>query len=710
MTTTPATSPLQRPRVQRDVVAAWKSPLLQTTLALLLFLAAGGLWIFLAPFSAYSQYAVLVHTLAGIVFLGPYAVYQFRHFQETWRRPLNHVLLLGYTGGVALLVAVVSGVVLTVESAIGTRISYAWQMTHIVSGLALIPLLGLHVAFAIVLRGREGSASESGTAGRELRRSARTALVRSCVATAALLLVPLAAAALYGGLDPSGAFPADYGYKYGSRPFAPSLAVTASGGAIEPLALAGSASCGTSGCHEQIVREWEPSAHRYASRSYFFQEIQRAMAQNNGPESTRYCGGCHDPIALFSGAKNIYDEDLSSHGADEGVSCASCHSITKSDVKGNANYVIEPPRRYLFEEKKGAVARLLSSFLIRAYPAHHVTSYSRDLYKTPEYCGACHKQFIDEEINRVGWVQLQNQYDNWRKSHWFKPLADDPNKADPAATLSCRECHMRLVPGSDDPASGDSQDFNRAVADGSHRSHRFIGANQWHPVLHGLPGAAEHVRLTEEWLRGETVVPEIQDRWAKGPAVPIELIVPPKVAPGDQVTVRTIVSSNKVGHDFPTGPLDIIQCWVELRVHDETGKEVFASGRVDEKGFIDEGSFMFKAEGIDKTGNLIDRHNLWEMVGARFRRSLFPGFSDSAEFSFTCPSAAARMAPLPPEREATFRAPEGAAQTLRVEARLRYRKVDQTLINFVAPGKGLTAPITDLSTAKGTIRIEPRRE
>jgi hypothetical protein len=41
-----------------------------------------------------------------------------------------------------------------------------------------------------------------------------------------------------------------------------------------------------------------------------FQGIQNVMAKQNGAESTRYCGGCHDPISLFSGAKNIFVENL----------------------------------------------------------------------------------------------------------------------------------------------------------------------------------------------------------------------------------------------------------------------------------------------------------------------------------------------------------------------------------------------------------------
>ena len=94
-----------------------------------------------------------------------------------------------------------------------------------------------------------------------------------------------------------------------NRPFAPSLAKTDTGGAFDGRSLAGSQSCGTTGCHEQIAQEWQPSAHRYAAMDKIFLGIQEVMAKQNGAESTRYCGGCHDPISLFSGTKNIFADE-----------------------------------------------------------------------------------------------------------------------------------------------------------------------------------------------------------------------------------------------------------------------------------------------------------------------------------------------------------------------------------------------------------------
>jgi hypothetical protein len=457
------------------------------------------------------------------------------------------------------------------------------------------------------------------------------------------------------------------------------------------------------GCHEEIVKEWEPSAHRYAAMDPAFQAIQANMARQNGPESTRYCGGCHDPISLFSGSKNFYtehDELTALQGYQEGVSCLGCHAVREVDVKGNANFKIGQPVRYMYEmeydESPGPVKRGLRDFLIRAYPRPHVRSLSKTLFKTPEYCAGCHKQFVDEEVNNVGWVQLQNQYDNWRKSKWNHP-------GNATRTIECRECHMPLV-ASSDPAAGDGGDYNRNPKDGKHRSHRFLGANQMMPTLLKLPGGAEQEALVHEWLQGKREIPEIAAKWAEGPAVALELLTPKTARPGEAVAIKAVVTSNKVGHDYPTGPLDIIQSWVELVVKDDAGRVVFASGTVDDKGFIQAGAFMFKAEPVDQYGNLIDRHNLWEMVGVRHRRALFPGFSDVADFSPLCPDVR-RVKKAFPDRAVTVPAPRGG-EHLVVAARLLYRKVDQYLLNFMfGAEKGITAPITEIASATKTVRI-----
>jgi hypothetical protein len=260
---------------------------------------------------------------------------------------------------------------------------------------------------------------------------------------------------------------------------------------------------------------------------------------------------------------------------------------------------------------------------------------------------------------------------------------------------------------SQDPASGDALDYNRTATDGRHRSHRFIGANQVMPALLKLPGADRQTELTEKWLRGEIDVPEIADKWSRGPAVALDLVSPESVMPGGEIAIKAVVTSNKVGHDFPTGPLDIIQSWVELKVSDMDGALVYTSGTVDDRHFIQPGSFMFKAEPVDQYGNLIDRHNLWEMVGVRYRRSLFPGFSDTAEYSFRCPgNATSDSEPTRSDRTFQLQAPAGGHRELKVTARLLYRKIDQYLLNFLfGESSGLTTRITEMARAEAVIRV-----
>jgi hypothetical protein len=684
----------------------WRRRLLQCVAGLVVFETLTGLSIWLLPFSVSNQLIVLFHTAGGIAFVAPYVWYQIRHWRIYRAIRISHVVLTGYFAMVASVVLIVSGIVLTVQAIAGTRISYGWDLAHIIATFGLVASVVPHVV-TLMRRAARAGASVSGALLRPA--AGRFASVTLFLAVASFVPVAVTTA-VYRSPKLNNDLPKDYSYVFGpDRPFAPSLARTASGGAYDARSLAGSKSCGTSGCHKQIYDEWAVSAHRYSAMDAAFQKVQSVMGDQNGPESTRYCGGCHDPISLFSGTKNIFVKDLTGQsGYQEGVSCVACHAIKETDVKGNAAYVMTQPARYLFELDSGRVSSIVRDFLIRSYPRHHVASLQHKLFKSPEFCAACHKQFIDKEINKVGWVQLQNQFDNWRKSRWNHP-------GDPTKTIECRECHMPLQE-SHDPARGDDRDYNRTPDDGKHRSHRFLGANQMMPLVLKLPGADEHVRLTERWLRGEMDVPEIAGKWRKGPAVPIELIAPAIAKSGGPVTIQAVLTNNKTGHDFPTGPLDIIQAWVELSVTDQAGNVIYQTGQRDSSHFIAPGSFMFKAEPVDQYGNLIDRHNLWEMVGVRFRRALFPGFSDRESFTFVCPGNIVQQresvkamrgdSASPLDRSVAFRVPGARVTELHVTAKLMYRKADQFLLNFLfTKESGLTAPVTMMSEDHKTIRV-----
>jgi hypothetical protein len=684
---------------QRATSVGWETRLARLSMAALVFEVVTGLAITLLPFHAAVQWSVLLHTVMGALALLPLAWYCARHWRDYRHHAASQVTVLGYAGLLALAVCALSGVALTWQGLFALRISGWLRQTHLISTLVTLAALGPHVVAAFVRVARLGAVpGASGYAWRTLG------------ATALGLVVIAVLAAAYSGARHTNVFPEDYSYHYGTnRPFAPSLARTDTGGAFDAPSLAGSRSCGTAGCHDQIVEEWLPSAHRYAAMDPVFQGIQNVMAQQNGPESTRYCGGCHDPISLFSGTKNIFVENLTGlHGYREGVSCLACHAIRETDIKGNASYTVTQPREYLWQWQTNGLGRVARDFLLRTYPDEH-NKLGKRAFKKPEYCAACHKQFIDQEVNRVGWVQLQNQYDNWAASHWN-------HKGDARKTIECRECHMPLV-ASRDPAAGDAADYNRTAGDRQHRSHRFLGANQLVPQMCELEGAEQQTKLIEAWLQGKMDIPEIRDKWRGGAIVNVSLRLPPSVAPGESIPLRVVLSSNRVGHDFPTGPLDIIQSWLEIHVTDDAGRAVFSSGRRDEKNFIEPGTFLFKAEPVDQHGNLIDRHNLWEMVGVRYRRALFPGYSDTVQFTIPCSAAlapagettAAPAAAGPIESELTVEAPVAPGK-YHLTVILQYRKVDQFLLNYIFGDNKYTAPVTEIARATATVEVKTKTQ
>jgi len=666
----------------------WAAWLARAAAAILLFELISGLAVTVGPFQPAVEWGLLLHTIAGVLATALLTLYFARHWNNYSGQALSDVLLLGYVGLGALAICLLSGVAVTWQGLFALKTAPWLRYTHLISTLLAFAASMPHLFIAWLRRRAEVTRSAAGWLG--------SSVAWSLIAFAAAAVLTVA----YSGTKYKNVFPSDYSFIYGKgRPFAPSLARTSTNGAFDPRSLGGSETCGSSTCHTQIYEEWKPSAHRYAAMDPIFQGVQTVMAKQNGPESTRYCGGCHDPISLFSGTKNILVENLTGlTGYNEGISCVSCHSIQKTDIRGNANYTMTQPVDYLWQwSPAGTAGATARNFLIRTYPRQHA-QLSKRMYKKPEYCAACHKQFIDQEVNRVGWVQLQNQYDNWAASHWNK-------KGDARATVECRECHMPLVESSD-PAAGDTSDYNRTADDHKHRSHRFLAANNFVPALLHLDGSQKHIQLTEKWLHGDIDIPEIRSKWADGPIVRIRLEVPPTVAPGQKLPIRVVLVSNKVGHDYPTGPLDMIQSWVEMRVQDEHGKTIFSSGQRDDRNFLVPGTFLFKAEPVDQYGNLIDRHNLWEMVGVRYRRSLFPGYSDTVEYNVLCPSGAPSVQVHSGDDVKEFSVATARPGTLRIDATLQYRKMDQFLLNYVMGEKaGLTAPVVEISGTTASVCV-----
>ena len=655
--------------------AKWHSKLMIWVVGILFFELISGLVIYLGSFSITTQAFVVIHTALGLVVVIPYIIYQIRHWLSYRNNNLTQHKLLGYIAMSAAAVTAITGIILSYEAVFLTRIIYLWDQIHIVATFAFLLSVVPHIGLLLI---RDYKATKE-KKDNSLLKKEKVFGFRILFVISILIAIGVLFIYASNPIEFQNTFPADYQFNYGKdKPFEPSLATTKDGGAIDARLMGNSKTCITSGCHTNIGHEWEANAHRYSAMDPAFRVIQHAMAVEKGPASTRYCGGCHDPISLLSGSKNLDDTKLTNPlGLDEGVSCVSCHSMTKVDVKGNAQYQITKRVPYMYELEKGKTAKFLSDFIIRAYPKHHVSTFGKTILKTPEFCGSCHKQFIDKQVNGVGTVQLQNQYDSWRKSHWNHP-------GEALKTIECRECHMPLE-SSFDPANGDLKDYNRTINDDQHRSHRFLGGNQLMPTLLKLPGGDKQVALIEKWLKGEMQIPEIKNKWHNGPVIPIKLRTPETIMAGQEVKIDVTVTNNKSGHHFPTGPLDLIQAWVELTVKDGNGNMIYSSGVLDKNHFIPPGSVIYRAQPVDQFGSDIDNHNLWNLVGIKFSRALYPRFSDQLKYNFIYKSV--------------IQGQKNTNDTLYVTAKLNYRKFNQFVLNTFFSDNGkidITAPVTVL--------------
>jgi len=101
------------------------------------------------------------------------------------------------------------------------------------------------------------------------------------------------------------------------------------------------------------------------------------------------------------------------------------------------------------------------------------------------------------------------------------------------------------------------------------------------------------------------------------------------------------------------------------------------------------------------------------MVGVRYRRALFPGYSDTVEYLIDCPTTIAPAgdeAVLYKAGDQEIKEYEGpvveATGEYEVVAKLMYRKVDQFLINFLlGEDSGLSAPVVQMTETRAKVKV-----
>ncbi len=179
-----------------------------------------------------------------------------------------------------------------------------------------------------------------------------------------------------------------YNFAFGKEsPFLPSNAMSVNGQFLNPKSFYTAQYCGH--CHQEAYHQWRQSVHSNSFRAPWYLKNVNMLIDEKGVQFSRHCEGCHNPVALLSG-------DLSQGMPkkrpfeDEGLTCSTCHSIQSTDATGTGSYVMGIPA-VLVDEKGAPVTRPVSDSEILAHLDRHSKAVMRPLYKTAEFCAACHK-------------------------------------------------------------------------------------------------------------------------------------------------------------------------------------------------------------------------------------------------------------------------------------------------------------------------------
>lgn len=632
--------------------------------------------------STWQQWTVFVHLLSGIIVTFILLPYVVTHFRRTigFRRP--GVIFTGLLSVFIATSLVFSGWHIMV---FGQLEKSRWLYDlHWLSASGFVALLGVHLLLHVLLLPENRKVND------QARFPSLTRLVITQTGKisgfAFLFIVGCSLIYSFTATEYSQqAVAKNYEYTYGKHPFRPSQTETFSGSFIDRRQIGDSERC--LNCHSDIGRQWLSSIHKQAASDPSYVTNINLLEKKKGIHATRYCEGCHAPVALLSGELSPGGQHGSIPGTmanNEGVSCMACHGIDEVvHVKGVASFRFKPKEDYLFAHSEQFLFRKLHDLLVRVKPDQHIADMGRSVLQDPKLCATCHAQFMDKNMNGIGWIKMQDEYSAWLDSPYSHK--NEENFAD-THVQRCQDCHMPLEKSRDPSAN----------QDGLIRAHHFPGANTFLPILNN---DHEQFNATKSFLQANKVRVNIDKPHRKDAVQTLQALdesirsleeTPYYYYLNEDARIRLVVSNTGVGHDFPGGTIDINEAWIEFRVMDAEGRTVFASGLVDEKGFVDPDAYFYRALPVDKQGKLVWKHDLFNMAGESFRRVIKAGESDIVGYD--------------------FKVPAWAKSPLTVTASLKYRKLNKRYSSWALKDKDFDLPIIDMAWDSLMIPVKVRKE
>jgi len=340
------------------------------------------------------------------------------------------------------------------------------------------------------------------------------------------------------------------------------------------------------GCHQEIYLQWKDSVMAQAWRDPIYKALLKRASEATDGKLDNFCIGCHSPIGMT--VEGAMEGETIDTAEVPGVNCETCHNISDISGRDNGAYVLTPDATA--PSKKYGPRRDAES-------PYHASSYSA-LHTRSEFCSACHN--VTHPFNGT---PIERTYDEWSESAYNEE------------GVQCQDCHMT-------PGPGVRQNPGKSAPMGKERgtvySHYFTGGNV---TLH------RHFNQTEMAERATAMLQS---------AATMEFVKPPGTLPdGELITITLKVSNTGAGHKLPTGFPEGREVWVDFRVLDADGRQVYRSGAVRD-GLTEPGTQSFKVKLGDKDGNVVDL-NVWEVDRVLSDNRILPKGYALVEYSFVIP-------------------------------------------------------------------------
>jgi tetratricopeptide (TPR) repeat protein len=439
---------------------------------------------------------------------------------------------------------------------------------------------------------------------------------------------------------------------------------------LEPGAFPDAAYCGH--CHQEAYSQWRQALHSNSFRTPFYRTSVNVLLRTKGPEFARHCDSCHNPVGVFAGALDSNSTVDRSFDRD-GLTCMTCHSIQSvKPVLGNGGFTMAVPA-VMVDEQGNRIPGKVPDAEILAHTDRHSRAVMQDIYKTPEFCGACHKANLPPMLNGYKWIRAFTAYDEWQNSKFSQR---NPLTFYTADFTTCQGCHMQR-------AAITLPDYG--AKHGTLASHRWLAGNTAVPFYYGFD---EQLTKTVEFLkRGNYLNVDLfalKDAKSDAPIAPLGT-APFNIRPDETLDAYVVIQNKNIGHSLVPEVRDLYEAWVEFTVKDAVGKEIYSSGFLNPDGTLDKRAHSFTNRPVDVTGDFVDNHKVWTIHSMAYDNSIQSGRSALVRYE--------------------FRLPADVQGPITITAKVNYRHLRQSYLNNVLGKDHPAYPVVEIASRSRIINL-----